>query len=141
MNNVTKKFETITQKAIDKAKNLSGSSAFLDEIDKDLEIQEGLALAKVAGSKDIFSVFNNIKQVKEIRQNKEFFENAKMNMYADMFSSTVQEDSPLNRDKSTYVADYSLGAKWKDMGLRLAAGIPQGIGLILDYAAIYIKRN
>lgn len=139
MNNVAKKFETITQKAIDKAKNLSDSSAFLDEIDKDLEIQEGLALAKVAGSKDIFSVFNNIKQVKEIRQNKEFFENAKMNMYADMFSSTVQEDNPLNRDKSTHIADYSLSAKWKDMGLRLAAGIPQGVGLFGDYAANHMN--
>ncbi|ARR02668.1 hypothetical protein CVIC8964_1279 [Campylobacter vicugnae] len=139
MNNVTKKFETITQKAINKAKNLSDSSAFLDEIDRDLEIQEGLALAKVVGSKDIFSFFNNIKQVKDIRQNKEFFDNAKMNMYADMFSSTVQEDNPLNRDKSTYIADYSLSAKWKDMGLRLAAGIPQGTGLILDYAANHMN--
>ncbi|WP_086243118.1 hypothetical protein [Campylobacter devanensis] len=141
MNNVTKKFETITQKAIDKAKNLSDSSAFLDEIDKDLEIQEGLALAKVAGSKDIFSVFNNIKQVKEIRQDKEFYENAKMNMYADMFSSTVQEDNPLNRDKSTPIADYSLSAKWKDMGLRLASGIPQGLGLVGDYVANHMNST
>ncbi|WP_180382959.1 hypothetical protein [Campylobacter vicugnae] len=48
----------------------------------------------------------------------------------------VTEFSDFNRDKSTYIADYSLSAKWKDMGLRLAAGIPQGIGLVGDYAAI-----
>lgn len=48
----------------------------------------------------------------------------------------VTEFSDYNRDKSTHVADYSLSAKWKDMGLRLASGIPQGIGLTLDYVAI-----
>lgn len=48
----------------------------------------------------------------------------------------VTEFSDYNRDKSTHVADYSLSAKWKDMGLRLVSGIPQGIGLTLDYVAI-----
>ncbi|WP_180383509.1 hypothetical protein [Campylobacter vicugnae] len=48
----------------------------------------------------------------------------------------VTEFSDYNRDKFTYVADYSLSAKWKDMGLRLAAGIPQGVGLFGDYVAI-----
>ncbi|EPX3987339.1 hypothetical protein ACWZUH_000074 [Campylobacter fetus] len=47
-------------------------------------------------------------------------------------------EESLNRDKSGYVANYSLSAKWKDMGLRLASGLPQGLGLIADYAANHI---
>lgn len=46
------------------------------------------------------------------------------------------EFSDYNRYKLTHVADYSLSAKWKDMGLRLVAGIPQGVGLFGDYVAI-----
>ncbi|MEE3694555.1 hypothetical protein V2I21_05425 [Campylobacter sp. CLAX-22107-21] len=55
--------------------------------------------------------------------------------------NNVTEFSDYNRDKSTHVADYSLLAKWKDMGLRLASVIPQGVGLFGDYVAIYIKCN
>lgn len=46
------------------------------------------------------------------------------------------EFSDYNRYKLTHVADYSLSAKWKDIGLRLASRIPQGVGLFGDYVAI-----
>lgn len=71
-----------------------------------------------------------------IRELENLRDDYKMGLLSGNITNPFEES--LDRDKSGYIADYSTSAKWKDMGLRLVSGIPQGLGLIADYAANHI---
>lgn len=156
----------LEQKSEDKFKRLLGEDPVLDAVNQkiqDIEIsqtiadienvrktldltQKGILTPKDSALdrmlENIFFIQKSEKYEKE-KKELEAFKNFKEDYKKDIFSNAILNpyEESLNRDKSTYLADYSLSAKWKDMGLRLAAGIPQGLGLVGDYAAIYIKRN
>lgn len=90
-----------------------------------------------------YGTFDSLKsksQIKQGRMSIKGLENLRDDYKIELLSGNITNpfEESLNRDKSGYIADYSLSAKWKDMGLRLASGIPQGLGLILDYAANHV---
>lgn len=136
--------EKVTRKAQEKMSSLGVSTALDKEMEKlnnKANIQKAFNAMKFLNSNSIEDRYNLLQKNEKIDGELQAAQNLKEKTIESLLLDNVTEFSDYNRDKSTYVADYSLEAKWKDMGLRLAAGIPQGIGLVGDYAAIYIKRN
>lgn len=136
--------EKVTRKAQEKMSSLGVSTALDEEMEKlnnKANIQKAFNAMKFLNSNSIEDRYNLLQKNEKIDGELQAAQDLKEKAIESLLLDNVTEFSDYNRDKSTYVADYSLSAKWKDMGLRLAAGIPQGIGLVGDYAAIYIKRN
>ena len=136
--------EKVTRKAQEKMSSLGVSTALDEEMEKlnnRAKIQKAFNAMKFLNSKSIEDGYNLLQKNEKIDSKLQEAQDLKEKAMESLLLDNVTEFSDFNRDKSTHVADYSLSAKWKDMGLRLAAGIPQGIGLVGDYAAIYIKRN
>ncbi|WP_086303086.1 hypothetical protein [Campylobacter vicugnae] len=154
----------LEQKSEDKFKRLLGEDPVLDVVDQkiqDIEIsqtiadienvrktldltQKGILTPKDSSLDRILENIHFVKKSEKYEKEKkelEAFKNFKEDYKKDIFSNAILNpyEESLNRDKSTYLADYSLSAKWKDMGLKLAAGIPQGTGLILDYVANHMN--
>lgn len=136
--------EKVTRKAQEKMSSLGVSTALdkeMEELNNKANIQKAFNAMKFLNSKSIEDGYNLLQKNEKIDSELQEAQDLKEKAMESLLLDNVTEFSDYNRDKSTYVADYSLSAKLKDMGLRLAAGIPQGIGLVGDYAAIYIKRN
>lgn len=154
----------LEQKSEDKFKRLLGEDPVLDAVNQkiqDIEIsqtvadienvrktldltQKGILTPKDSALDRMLENIHFIQKSEKYEKEKkelEAFKNFKEDYKKDIFSNVILNpyEESLNRDKSTYLADYSLSAKWKDMGLRLAAGIPQGIGLAGDYAANHMN--
>lgn len=154
----------LEQKSEDKFKRLLGEDPVLDAVNQkiqDIEIsqtvadienvrktldltQKGILTPKDSSLDRMLENIHFIQKSEKYEKEKkelEAFKNFKEDYKKDIFSNAILNpyEESLNRDKSTHVADYSLSAKWKDMGLRLAAGIPQGTGLLLDYAANHMN--
>lgn len=154
----------LEQKSEDKFKKLLGEDPVLDAVNqkiRDIEIsqtvadienvrktldltQKGILTPKDSSLDRMLENIHFIQKSEKYEKEKkelEAFKNFKEDYKKDIFSNAILNpyEESLNRDKSTYLADYSLSAKWKDMGLRLAAGIPQGIGLFGDYAANHMN--
>lgn len=136
--------EKVTRKAQEKMSSLGVSTALDEEMEKlnnKANIQKTFNAMKFLNSKSIEDGYNLLQKNEKIDAELQAAQDLKEKAIESLLLDNVTEFSDYNRDKSTHIADYSLSAKWKDMGLRLVAGIPQGIGLVGDYAAIYIKRN
>lgn len=131
--------EKVTRKAQEKMSSLGVSTALDKEMEKlnnKANIQKAFNAMKFLNSNSIEDRYNLLQKNEKIDGELQAAQDLKEKAIESLLLDNVTEFSDYNRDKSTYVADYSLSAKWKDMGLRLAAGIPQGIGLTLDYVAI-----
>ena len=156
----------LEQKSEDKFKRLLGEDPVLDAVNQkiqDIEIsqtvadienvrktldltQKGILTPKDSSLDRMLENIHFIQKSEKYEKEKkelEAFKNFKEDYKKDIFSNAILNpyEESLNRDKSTHIADYSLSAKWKDMGLRLAAGIPQGTGLILDYVANHMNAT
>ena len=95
---------------------------------------------------EAYGTFDPLKPVSQsgkgsmsIRELENLRDDYKMGLLSGNITNPFEES--LNRDKSGYIADYSLSAKFKDMGLRLASGIPQGLGLLGDYVANHMTST
>ncbi|MDL0095162.1 hypothetical protein [Campylobacter vicugnae] len=136
--------DRVTRKAQEKMSSLGMSTALdeqMEELQNKADIQKAFNAIKLLNSNSIENSYNIIQQNEKIDAGLQAAQDLKEKAMESLLLDNVTEFSDFNKDKSTHVADYSLSAKWKDMGLRLAAGIPQGTGLLLDYVAIYIKCN
>ncbi|MBQ8819497.1 hypothetical protein [Campylobacter sp.] len=136
--------EKVTRKAQEKMSSLGVSTALDEEMEKlnnKANIQKAFNAMKFLDSKSIEDGYNLLQKNEKIDAELQAAQDLKEKAIESLLLDNVTEFSDFNRDKSTPVADYSLSAKWKDMVLRSAAGIPQGIGLVGDYVAIYIKCN
>ncbi|WP_141082892.1 hypothetical protein, partial [Campylobacter vicugnae] len=134
--------EKVTRKAQEKMSSLGVSTALdkeMEELNNKANIQKAFNAMKFLNSKSIEDRYNLLQKNEKIDEELQEAQDLKDTAMESLLLDNVTEFSDYNRDKSTYVADYSLSAKWKDMGLRLAAGIPQGTGLILDYAANHMN--
>lgn len=134
--------EKVTRKAQEKMSSLGVSTALdreMEELNNKANIQKAFNAIKFLNSDSIENQYNLLQKNEKIDVELQAAQDLKEKTIESLLLDNVTEFSDYNRDKSTYVADYSLGAKWKDMGLRLAAGIPQGIGLIGDYAANHMN--
>lgn len=131
--------EKVTRKAQEKMSSLGVSTALdkeMEELNNKANIQKAFNAIKFLNSDNIENQYNLLQKNEKIDAELQAAQDLKEKVIESLLLDNVTEFSDFNRDKSTYIADYSLSAKWKDMGLRLAAGIPQGIGLVGDYAAI-----
>lgn len=136
--------EKVTRKAQEKMSSLGVSTALdkeMEELNNKANIQKAFNAMKFLNSNSIEDRYNLLQKNEKIDTELQAAQDLKEKAIESLLLDNVTEFSDFNRDKSTHIADYSLSAKWKDMGLRLASGIPQGIGLVGDYVAIYIKRN
>ena len=95
---------------------------------------------------EAYGTFDPLKPVSQrgkgsmsIRELENLRDDCKMGLLSGNITNPFEES--LNRDKSGYIADYSLSAKWKDMGLRVVSGIPQGLGLLGDYVANHMNST
>lgn len=95
---------------------------------------------------EAYGTFNSLKNESQrnkenmsIRELENLRDDYKMGILSGNITNPFEES--LNRDKSGHIADYSMSAKWKDMGLRLASGIPQGLGLVGDYVANHMNST
>ena len=134
--------EKVTRKAQEKMSSLGVSTALDEEMEKlnnKANIQKAFNAMKFLNSKSIEDGYNLLQKNEKIDSELQEAQDLKEKAMESLLLDNVTEFSDYNRDKSTYVADYSLSAKWKDMGLRLASGIPQGIGLVGDYAANHMN--
>ena len=131
--------EKVTRKAQEKMSSLGVSTALDEEMEKlnnKANIQKAFNAIKFLNSDSIENQYNLLQKNEKIDAELQAAQDLKEKTIESLLLDNVTEFSDYNRDKSTPIADYSLSAKWKDMGLRLAAGIPQGIGLFGDYVAI-----
>ena len=131
--------EKVTRKAQEKMSSLGVSTALDEEMEKlnnKANIQKAFNAIKFLNSDSIENQYNLLQKNEKIDAELQAAQDLKEKTIESLLLDNVTEFSDYNRDKSTPIADYSLSAKWKDMGLRLAAGIPQGTGLIGDYLAI-----
>ena len=136
--------EKVTRKAQEKMSSLGVSTALDKEMEKlnnKANIQKAFNAMKFLNSNSIEDRYNLLQKNEKIDGELQAAQDLKEKAIESLLLDNVTEFSDYNRDKSTYVADYSLSAKWKDMGLRLAAGIPQGIGLVGDYAANHMNAT
>ncbi|ARR03551.1 MULTISPECIES: hypothetical protein [Campylobacter] len=131
--------EKVTRKAQEKMSSLGASTALdkeMEELNNKANIQKAFNAMKFLNSKSIEDGYNLLQKNEKIDGELQEAQDLKDTAMESLLLDNVTEFSDYNRDKSTHVADYSLSAKWKDMGLRLASGISQGTGLFGDYAAI-----
>ena len=134
--------EKVTRKAQEKMSSLGVSTALDEEMEKlnnKANVQKAFNVIKFLDSKSVGDGYNLLQKNEKIDAELQEAQDLKEKAMESLLLDNVTEFSDFNRDKSTPVADYSLSAKWKDMGLRLAAGIPQGIGLYGDYAANHMN--
>lgn len=134
--------EKVTRKAQEKMSSLGVSTALdreMEELNNKANIQKAFNAMKFLNSDSIENQYNLLQKNEKIDLELQEAQNLKERVVESLLLDNITEFSDYNRDKSTPIADYSLSAKWKDMGLRLAAGIPQGIGLIGDYAANHMN--
>ncbi|TWO22648.1 hypothetical protein YZ82_01650 [Campylobacter hyointestinalis] len=110
----------------------------MEEINRKADIQKAFNAMKILSSNNIKDKYDLLQKNKNIDEKLQAAQGLKEKAMESLLLNNVSEITDYNRDKSGYIADYSLSAKWKDMGLRLASGIPQGLGLIADYAANHI---
>ncbi|MBE6430422.1 MULTISPECIES: hypothetical protein [Campylobacter] len=131
--------EKVTRKAQEKMSSLGVSTVLDEEMEKlnnKANIQKAFNAIKFLNSDSIENQYNLLQKNEKIDVELQAAQDLKEKAIESLLLDNVTEFSDFNRDKSTHVADYSLSAKWKDMGLKVVAGIPQGIGLFGDYVAI-----
>ena len=136
--------ERVTKKAQEKMSSLGVSTALdkeMEEINRKANIQKAFNAIKLLNSNNMEDMYNilqkNEKIDKELQKYQDLHERKKQSLLLD----NVTEKVEYNRDKSGHITDYSLSAKWKDMGLRVVSGIPQGLGLLGDYVANHMNST
>ncbi|WP_086290539.1 hypothetical protein [Campylobacter devanensis] len=136
--------ENATKKAQEKMSSLGVSTALdkeMEEVNRKANIQKAFNAIKLLNSNNMEDMYNILQKNEKIDKELQAAQDLKEKRMESLLLDNVTEFSDFNRDKSTHIADYSLSAKWKDMGLRLASGIPQGLGLVGDYVANHMNST
>ena len=136
--------ENATKKAQEKMSSLGVSTALdkeMEEINRKANIQKAFNAIKLLNSNNMEDMYNILQKNEKIDKELQVAQDLKEKRMESLLLDNVTEFSDFNRDKSGHIADYSFSAKWKDMGLRLASGIPQGLGLVGDYVANHMNST